>query len=91
LYWTSKSDKSAKLNLAFKLERSDLDGTNRELVCESAKDKSVHVRAMAVDALNVYLADWQNQVVWKLKKESNLGSYNFFNCQMAGELNLVRT
>jgi hypothetical protein len=64
---------------SFRLERSDLNGENRKVICMTSSAQEVLVRKLIVDEWNVYFADWKNRIVWKMGKngiENQVG-----NCQ----------
>ncbi len=66
---------------SFRLERSDLNGQNRKVVCMTSSTQEVLVRKLIVDEQNVYFADWKNRAVWKMAKNGNgnqVGILNLF-------------
>lgn len=64
--WTNKLYWTDQVGYDFRLERSDLDGVNRELICTI---KSQTPYSLAVDEDSFYWSDWSNHAIWKLPKE----------------------
>ena len=65
LYWIDDEE-----GIHYKIERSNLDGSNRELLIHGNHQQPVHI---AVDREFVYWADWVYSAVWVIKKNMKVG------------------
>jgi hypothetical protein len=67
----------------FRLERADLDGGNRRLVCHG---KGQTPFDMVMDDTAVFWSDWKNMIVWKMQKDVPEGG----QCQISAFRRLSR-
>lgn len=67
LYWIDDVE-----GIHFKIERSNLDGSQRELLVHSKNQQPVY---LAVDNESIYWSDWVHSAVWTKPKNAKTGDY----------------
>lgn len=65
LYWIDDEE-----GIHYKIERSDLDGSNREFIFHGKHQQPVHI---SVDNKNIYWIDWVYNAAWMIDKSKKPG------------------
>lgn len=65
LYWIDDEE-----GVNYKIERSNLDGSNRELLVHGRHQQPYNI---AIDRQSVYWTDWSYSAIWSIKKDAKPG------------------